>query len=338
MKNQKSKIKNQKFNSKVKITFGFLLAAFAFCLLSFDLASAQAPLSTRSITISPPSVELNLNPGEKTEGVLKVINRSDAPITFTAKVRDYVVNDNLGTPVVLPDENLSSNKFSAAAWLTVTPDTFTVEPRGKQELNYYLEAPLSGAAGGHYAAVVYEPVETLSVKGTGTGVNTQVATLFYINLKGEIIEAAEVKNFYAKSFNEYGPVEITSEILNNGDLHIKPEAEITIKNLFGQTVAREMLEKHNIFPEKSRLYTNSLGQKWMIGPYTAILTGTYGTSNSLNFQAAVSFFIFPWKVAIIGLFVAIIIILLALTLRRKKTQRFEQKTELPSSPTNHQKL
>lgn len=291
---------------------------------------ANAQESARVITIVPPTREIILAPGEKTEGTLKVINDSEEPITFNATIRDYVVNDNAGTPEILPPNTLS-NRYSAAAWIAPVPDQFTIAPHARQELTYYIQIPSDARPGGHYAAVVYQPTDIIGVSGTGTGVQTQIGTLFYINVKGNISEDAAVKQFNVKGFNEYGPVNITTEILNKGDLHIKPIGTITVKNIFGQTVSTKKIEEHNIFPDRSFVYKNTFGKKWMLGYYTATLTTTYGQNSNLPLIASASFIIFPWKVASIALLVVIIVILALIALERKK--KHGHPTETPSMPT-----
>jgi hypothetical protein len=291
------------------------LLATLYLLLNTGLALGQA--STRVITIVPPTREIALNPGEKTEGTLKVINDSSEPITFNATVRDYVVNDKAGTPDILPPNTLS-NKYSAASWVATVPEQFTIQPHEKQELTFYLQIPADAHAGGHYAAVVYEPTDIIGVKGTGTGVQTQIGTLLYINVKGQITEKANVAQFKAKGFSEYGPISVTTEIANQGDLHIKPIGKITVKTIFGKVVDTKSLEEHNIFPDRSLLYQNKLGKHWMIGPYTATLNAVYGQNSNLPLKTTISFIVFPWKVTAIVILIIAIVILAIMALRRRK--------------------
>ncbi len=313
----------------MKIKLPIIIFVFSILYLVFS-GRINAQTSTRVITIVPPTKELAVSPGDKTEGTLKVINDSNQPLTFTVTVRDYVVNDKAGTPDILPPNTLS-NKYSASAWIAPDPDQFTIAAHGKQEIAYYVQVPADARPGGHYAAIVYEPTEIIGVNGTGAGVQTQIGTLFYINVKGNIQENAYVSSFSAKGFSEYGPVALATEIQNNGDLHIKPVGSITVKNLFGQTVATKTVEPHNIFPGKSFLYKNTFGQKLMIGRYTARLTATYGQNGNLPLVATVSFIVFPWKMATIATLIVVIIILLLVALEKRK----KKKEGEPEAPIDH---
>lgn len=309
----------------------------SFLILSslFLIHSINAQENPRIITVVPPSKEHALNPGENAEGILKIVNDSDEPLTFDAVIRDYIVSDNKGTPEVLPPDTLS-NKYSAASWIGVYPSRFTVQPHQRQELNYYLQVPPDAKPGGHYTTVMYQTNNPIGVSGTGTGVFTYVGTLFYIHVKGDIKEDARILAFGAKKFNEYGPVAINTEILNNGNLHVRPKGTITVKNMLGQVIATQALPEHNIFPEREFLHTNTFGKKWMIGRYTARLSATYGLTSNLPLVATASFIVFPWKVASIMILVAVALVLAVLAVRRRKSKH--TKSDEQSSPTDHPTL
>ena len=305
-------------------------AVAAGLILSVKMIFAQE--AVRTITIVPPSSEFTLDPGTKSEGILKVVNSGATPLTFKAQVKDFVVDDTIGTPHILPDNTLSQ-KYSASSWIDVEPSTFTI-PAGKtQILNYFLQVPSTARPGGHYAAIVYEPQEVLGVQGTGTGVETHVGTLFYVRVNGNIVENATVKKFMPTStLNEYGPIVINTQIINYSDTHIKPVGTVSVKNLLGQVVYTQPLEEHNIFPEATRDFTNTLGKKLMFGPYTAELKATYGTNNNLTLFASAGFFVLPWKIVAVIILAIVVAVLLFIYFRRKK----KQKGTTPQQPQSPQ--
>lgn len=312
------------------LTFS-LVFSFSLLVFSFNYTYAQLnPL--RTITIAPPTIEKSFNPGDIAEGTLKVINDSDETLNFTASVRDYIVEDNHGTPKLLPPNSLTQ-KYSASAWIGITPEIFTIAPRQRQELNYYIQVPNDARPGGHYAAVVYQPTNTISVKGTGTGVSTQIGTLFYINVKGTINEGARILKFFANKFQEYGPITITTEIGNKGDIHIKPNGTITLTNMIGKRVDQKNLELHNIFPEKSLEYKTTLGKKLMFGAYKAKIAAISGTSTNSPLNAAITIIVFPWKLALLILLSLTALILGIMYLNKKKNGKERASEVKESAPT-----
>lgn len=306
----KMKIKNL----RLKITasaFVFVLS-FVFCAFNLNIAYAQ---EIRSYTVSPATVEKELSPGQSAEGVLKVINNSPETLNFEVTLRDFVVDDTIGTPNILPPNTLSP-KFSAASWVGVYPSSFTVEPNSKATFNYYIQVPKDARPGGHYAAIVYNPVTNTTLNRTGASVQTQIGTLIYISVSGNIKENSLVSNFLTDWLHEFGPINIFTRITNLGDLHIRPSGVIKITDLLGRTTTQK-LEEFNIFPSASRDYRNTVGDNLMIGPYKATLIASYGKNNNLPLTATVTFIVFPWRMALLVILI-IIAIFLGVKLWKKK--------------------
>ncbi|MCL5439028.1 MAG: hypothetical protein M1268_03495 [Patescibacteria group bacterium] len=290
------------------MNFALLTLTFNFALLTFNLSTASAQETVRTFTVVPPAVEKSFDPGQATEGVMKVINDSSEVLSFTVEAQDFIVEDSKGTPTILPSNTLSK-KFSAAAWIGVYPNSFTIAPQEKQILNYYIQVPYNANPGGHYAAIVFSPINIMGVKGTGAAVETKIGSLFYVGVNGPINEYSVVSKFFANPFQEYGPVTIDTQIKNLGDMHIKPIGTIKVTNLFGRTIKVEELDKFNVFPTATRDYENTFGQKFMLGRYKATLIGSYGKDSNLPLMATVYFWVFPWKIALLIILIIAAIVL-----------------------------
>lgn len=300
------------------IQFKGLKLTIALAALFLALATpAGAQEAQRTVTLTYPALTHVLNPGGHAEGITKITNQSNVPLTFNLNVQDFVVTNTIGSPTILPPNTLSS-KFSAAAWIGVTPNTFTLQPGHEQVINYYIQVPSTARPGGHYAAIVYTPIVTKGVTGSGSTVNTQLGSIFYITVNGPITEKALITKFFADPFSEYGPVKILTQIKNLGDLHISPKATITVSGLFYNQ--SQNLDTHNIFPEAARDFENSMGQVLMIGRYKAVLMGSYGSNNNLPLVASVYFWVFPWRLAIVIVLAIIALILAALYLKKRKKE------------------
>jgi len=300
-----------------KLRTGVLLGALSLSLVTTLVASkllapkifAQVE-GGRSITISPPSLPFSLKPGDKTEGQLALINDSNTDITFTISAFDMIVQDDKGTPEVLPAGTIMNNKYAASSWIGVDSPTLRVLAHTRETLRYYVQVPADAGPGGHYAAIVYRPAKIEAAKGSGAAINQQLATLVYFDVAGPIKESAQVKRFVAPGFSEYGPIKLTTEIANYGDTHIKPIGTISVNNMLGKTIVTRKLSEANIFPGGiSRVIEETMGEKWMLGRYEAKLMATYGRSNNLPLVANVAFWVFPWKIAVL-----ILVLLVAATL------------------------
>jgi hypothetical protein len=282
------------------------------------LAHAQ---SVRTMTV----VQLELNPGEKAEGNMKIINDSDEALNLSVLMQDFVVDNKNSIPNILPPDTLS-NKYSASAWIGIDQMGFALPAAKVQQLHYYVQVPKNARPGGHYAATVFSPAANAKGEGSGAVINAQVGTLFYITVKGPITQNAKIAQFSAPGFSEYGPVKVTTDIKNNSDIHIQPNGLITVKNMFGQTKEKIALTGKNIFPEAMREFVSETGKNsFMIGRYTATLNAYYGSNHDLPLVATVAFWVFPWKIAVVILLALIAVILGYLAIKKRTT-------DLPDEP------
>jgi len=144
-----------------------------------------------------------------------------------------------------------------------------------------------------------------------------------------VTEDAYVVQFSAPQFSQYGPIAMTTEILNRGDYHIRPRGVIKISNFLGKLVDSQKLQEQNIFPDASRIFENKVGQKWMFGKYRAEFSASYGeTGKALT--AVAFFWVVPYKEITAGALALIIIILLtSFTYRRfvRREKELEEKIE-----------
>jgi len=307
------------------------IALSALLLVLFGVGIASAQETTRSVTIAYPTLIHKVNPGGTTEGITKVINQSTSTLTFKLGIQDFIVTDTLGTPDILPPGTLD-NKYSASAWIGATPTTFTLKPGESQTVDYYIQVPANARPGGHYAALIYSPVVSKGVTGTGSTVNSQLGSLFYITVNGPIHEQALISKFFANPFQEYGPVNILTQIRNLGDLHIAPQGTVAVSGLFvNQTLN---LPIHNIFPGAARDFQNTFGQTFMLGRYKAVVLASYGSNNNLPLMATVYFWVFPWKVTLVIVLVIIAIILAALYARKSRKDSSGKSKEAQKEAAN----
>lgn len=293
--------------------------------------------TVRTMTVTPPRVEVSIDPGGKKEGIIKIINDSAETLTFDVKLQDFIVDNLQGIPNLLPPDVLD-NKYSASAWIGLEAQQVKVPPKTRQELSYYIQVPKDAKPGGHYAAVVYSPqVPDDTEEGSGATVTSEIGTLFYVTVNGPIKEKADVTLFDGKRFNEYGPVDITTQVRNMGDNHIKPRGYIALTNMFGKQSYTAPLLERNIFPGGQGVnYDNKFGTKFMFGRYKAELLGSYGSQNNLPLTASFYFWVVPWKLLLAVLFLILSVILGALYMRKNKRKATDKPDEGPREPEQPQ--
>jgi hypothetical protein len=110
-----------------------------------------------------------------------------------------------------------------------------------------------------------------------------------------------------------------------GDLHITPKGTLTVSGLFFNK--SEDFPTHNIFPETSRDFENTIGKTLMIGRYKAVLLASYGVNNNLPLTSTLYFFVFPWRIALI-----IVLLVIAVILGRKYYQKRKKEQHKNKEP------
>lgn len=308
----------------MKIKFIIFITFIIFIFVFTSQVNAQS--ASRSFTISPPSIHLTLKPGEKTEKLIKITNRSEEPLEFVGNVVDFIVTDKSGTPELLPSGTKIESKYAASSWSTVLPDTILVQPGRTTYTTLYLQVPGDARPGGRYFAVTLRPADSAGgAKETGASVNSVVGSLVYLTVAGKTKEAGGVVAFSVPSFSEYGPINIGTEIKNSGDIHITPKAVIEIKNMLGRKVFSTALTNLNIFPGTSRIYQNSWETRFLFGRYQANLAGYFGQANNLPLVAMATFWVIPYKlITIILLAIVIVVVFFSYFRKRQETEEIEE--------------
>ena len=274
-----------------------VFACVASYMLHVTYANAQDIIP---LIVGPARQQITVNPGEQAAFSVKFYNESGSPISGMVRVADFVVQDKEGSPRIIEDATQSSPRFSASSWVTLPYDRMSITANDKVIVQASLAVQKDARPGGRYISVYFEPTtavpQGVNDEAAGQGVSPRIASLLYIRVAGQITESALVNNLFTKSFHEYGPIKVESEILNRGDYHIRPRGIISLTDSWGGIMEQSPLKEENIFPDAARSYENTLGTKWMMGRYKITLVASYGERGQA-LERSIYFWVFPWKVA-----------------------------------------
>jgi hypothetical protein len=267
----------------------------------------------------PPRLEITGKPGDVVVREIKVRNESKIVRYMTTDIKDFIVLDDKGTPTQI-GENLdqSQNRWAASNWVTASPHQFRLEPGETKSMMVTIIVPDNALPGGHYAMIIHTPSQETVLSESGASMQAQVGTLLYITVPGQINQNAQVKEFTAPKFLEYGPVNFKSVITNLSDIHIAPMGSIVVTNWMNGKTASLPLDTTNIFPFVSREFNNVLDKKFLFGRYKAQLLAAYGTSGN-TFAATVFFWVIPWRLIIL-IITAIVIVGILISLLRQNAK------------------
>lgn len=271
------------------------------------VAQAQS-LQVQGLGIDPFLIEINMAAGQSETRTITLTNTTNAPLTFTASINDFVTSGNTGQPLFLDSDEESDPKFSLSRWITVTRQPqFTIPPQSQTEVAFTITVPADAEPGTHYGGILFgQPLE--GAPESGPAVLQKAGAIILVKL-GQSQEKNQISEFFTqRNLYQHGPVEFLVSLHNFGNVHSKPKGDITVRNLWGVQVAQIPVNPDAliVLPESARDFSQSWNNKLGFGRYTAETVLYYG-SPKLELRAQTSFWIIPLKEIILGVLAALIL-------------------------------
>jgi len=298
---------------KKNILFLSILATY-YLLLNTGINAQEAI----GLSVIPPRLEIKGKPGDVVTAPIKIRNESKTDKIVNTTLRDFIVTDDKGTPVQIDNSDQTTNRWAASNWIQVSPTQIRIKPGETKSLMVSVLIPKDALAGGHYAMILHTPDSSVVMNQTGTAIQTNVGTLVYITVPGDIKENAKVTDFTAPKFSEYGPINFSAIVSNLSDIHITPAGSINVTNWFGGKTAQLALATTNIFPNTTREFQNTLEKKWLFGRYAATLNAAYGTKGQLV-TATIFFWVMPWRLMILVVVAIVLTLIIVKLIKSRKT-------------------
>lgn len=268
-------------------------------------ASAQeAQEGQERLTVSPPRVELNGEPGQVIEEVVSIDNGATVPRQIDVTVQSFAASGEAGQAALLEEEG----PYSLAAWTEVSPTSVVIPPGGRQEFNIKVTVPENPPPGGRFGAVVFGPTSIES--DANVKVLSRISTLVLLRVPGEADETASIESVTTseltcteseggavpeddaevcqpkeldeegvpkgKKFFTSGPVGVNVRFNNQGNVLMKPKVRADIYNLFGSKIDSVEVDPENVLPESIRRFDLKWDREQLLGMYKAKVNVTYG--------------------------------------------------------------
>ena len=291
--------------------FVILLGVLAGSFVIIRSGLAQNASSTQTLEISPPSQEIKADPGQTVKIKAKIRNRSAGTISVESRIEDFTASGEGGQVALI-----EKGPYAISSWTSIDQPTFTLKSGETKEITATATIP-SGLAGGRYGSFVFSIGGGKAGAGSAS-VAQEVASLFLLKISGPVSEVLLADELTLPSFVEFGPVPMTVKFTNKGNIHVRPNGLINVRNMFGKTTADVLFKGENVFPGASRSQTVSLDKQWLFGPYTVQAVLTYGSKNE-SLTITSTFFAFPLRIAV----VVTIILALVYSMRKRLQKAFK---------------
>ena len=302
-------------------------------------------IAAEGLTLSPPSFEMTLKPGEETAYTIRVTNPTKNLIelypsagNFTASGDDGQPKYEIGTTAI---ENTSS--FSIASWISFYTPKVALLPEQVVEFKFRIKVPEDAEPGGHYGIVFLgtKPPEDKDQKSQ-VALSSMVGSLLLVRIPGDVREETSIEEFSAPWFFFTPPVDFNIFLRNTGNIHVRPQGEVSITDWRGQDIDRLDInpKKGSILPESRRKFdvswTPNISPFWKIplGKFHATLKITYGQS-SKTISQPIAFWVIPkWLIITISIFLFLVFTITTLLFirKRKRNRRTTKRIIPPHNP------
>ena len=282
------------------------------------LAEQTHAQQTVPLSISPVKQEVLLERSQRKNLEVTVFNKGKEAISGNFGVLDFIVREADGTPLLL--EKSPYSERSAQSWIHLPEAETIIEPQKSSTMNLAIAVPPDAVAGGHYVAIFFQP--SLGSREGSSNISVRIVSLVNIKVMGQIKENAMISAFSAPLFLESGPVQLNFSITNAGDYHIDPKGKVILSNMFGNQIDTAPIKELSIFPNALREYKSQVGKNFLLGPYLARISLSYGENGQL-LEKDQWLFIFPWKL--------FLIVLLGLAILYYMGRSFKERSPFPDS-------
>lgn len=270
-------------------------------------------------TITPPLIKNNMEKGETWASMIKVTNNTVEPIKIYTQVVDFKSRVDGAGPEFIQKGSDENSKYFASDWLDIQAGPLDIGAQKSINIPFVVKSPADATPGGHYAAVLIGTKPAENTQGTAIKISSQVASLVMLNIKGEVKEKGDIREFSTdKQFYSKPKVKLAVKFINEGNVHLQPKGEINIFNLLGKSVGKFTINQSgsdfgNVLPESTRQWLfdwSADGSVFSMGRYRADLVLNYGSTAKETQNSSLYFWVINWKV--LGLIIGVILLLIVI--------------------------
>jgi len=292
--------------------------------------------TAHALTVSPPILDVAMDPGQEKQGVIKLFNEGDSELFLDGFVEIFKPKGERGE-VELVEAGIASQAIN---WVTLPINSLSLAPGEVKEVPVVVSIPATADVGGYYLALMWQTNTAPKSENTQVSISGKVGTLLILDAGGAVNESVNLLDFSLtenKNLFSSLPIDFLFRLQNTGNVHVKPAGRLVVKNMFGRVSDTVPInpEMRNVLPQSIRLFDMVWGsdlkqadsfwggltnewQSFKIGKYTVYLDLEYGRTNTSITSSTISFWILPWRTLSIILIVALFIIL-KIVAKRKKT-------------------
>lgn len=301
-------------------------------------------MAASALTLSPPSFDYAVNPGDKVVDALTLHNESLDLLTISVEAQNFSAvpgDETEGIPDLYPASEVRDGR-GLGPWLSFPIVKLTLKPGERGVIPFEIAVPSDASPGSHFGAILLT-TSAGAGEGAGVGVVSRAAALVLLKVQGDVVEDLALTGFASdRPLYASLPARFEARLENKGTVHARPFGTVVIRDLFGRQSAVldvNRLEYKSVLPGGARRFAATWTRRelpdgasalerqlknFAFGRYTAELTMQYGLEGK-TLTAATTFWVLPWlAIAAGGLGLILLALLLKLVLGRYRKMIIRQ--------------
>jgi phage pi2 protein 07 len=295
------------------------LLVLSFLLSTFILPLGLQAQESQTLSVSPTLLNMSANPTQEWQSSVRVINTNSYELNVYVDVVNFAPQGESGQGMFISADTSDESKDTFAEWIEIENKQLTIAPEQTLQIPFTIKVPEDAPPGGHFVALLIGTRPPQDESGVTKVETSQVITsLIFLRVAGDVNESGLIREFKtSSSILESPEADFILRFENNGNVHLQPQGEIKIFNMWGQERGVVPVNQRtlfgNVLPQSIRAYNFSWKGEWSvsdIGRYTAVATLAYGDDERQFASLGTAFWIIPWKVLgsivlILGAFIAL---------------------------------
>lgn len=238
---------------------GLIVALLAF--VSFpNTVNAADPTFRDSITMSPTSIRVSVDPGDKLSKKLKIINDGQTDYDFVVYARPYWVNDENYSP----DFTKQLSNTDAYSWVQFDTVNYHLNPGESVDIPFDIVVPAKVSPGGHYG-VIFAETQPKTDGTSSIARKKRVGALLYATVSGDYDMKGGLSSVTIAPLQFRSPLTASVTVKNEGNADFIAKTTLRVSDFLGR-VKYETTTEHVILPDTTR----RIDMEWKDSPWFGI--------------------------------------------------------------------
>jgi hypothetical protein len=286
-------------------------------ILPIAIAAILLPELAGAFSVSPAIIELAGDRGASVTSEVVVKNTGTDAQTYYLQTIKFLARENSGSPMFVSPQ---VDKSGLAQWIALSKSQVTVQGQSQAKVPFTVAVP-SDVASGSYSGAILVSSTPFTTADTSIQARTAVLVLFTVN--GETNAKLALLDFVptdATGISAAATGGFRYRVQNQGNVYAAPQGSVTVKDLFGRTlaVADANPDGGRVLPGMTRTYDGAFrSDLFAVGPVTAVLRLTY-PGGAEPIVASYGFWVLPPLPLAVAGFVLVGACLAVIAVRRAK--------------------